>query len=256
MREPVAVPAFNDNYIWLCPSADGRALVVDPGQAAPVIARLQHLRLDLAGILLTHHHADHTGGVDDLLRHYRVPVYAPDDARIATASVRVGYGALQQFALAGERFEVIDLAGHTRSHVGYLTGNRCFVGDTLFSLGCGRVYCGTAPDLYRALSRLAALPDETQLYAAHEYTEANLRFALSLLPDDLALASFAIELAALRAKGQPSLPTTVARERLLNPFLRTSEAALTTALASIDGRDPGSAEARFVRLRELKDTYA
>ncbi|WP_374556312.1 hydroxyacylglutathione hydrolase [Thermomonas sp.] len=247
-----AVPAFDDNYIWLLRDAEGRALVVDPGDAAPVLAVLGDA--PPLAILLTHHHGDHVGGVADLLAHWpATPVFAPHDDRIPQASQRVDDG--DRVTVGDWHFEVLAVPGHTRSHVAYHGEGLLFCGDTLFSLGCGRMFEGTPPQMHASLARLAALPGDTRVCCAHEYTLGNAAFALAVDPGNAALRTRAEAVRALRAAGRSTLPTTLAEERTCNPFLRCDVPAVRAAAEGHAGQPLADAAAVFGALRAWKDGF-
>ncbi len=254
MLRLVPVPAFDDNYLWL--AHDGsRAVVVDPGDAAPVAAALQRLKLQLSAILLTHHHADHIGGVAALLERFAgVDVYAPDDERIEPATRRVGDGDTVDIEAPGLRLRVLALPGHTRSHIGYYGAGLLFCGDTLFSAGCGRLFEGTPAQMLASLDSLAALPAETAVCCAHEYTSANCAFAASVEPENSALRSRIAEVRRLRAAGTPTLPSTIACERATNPFLRVDEPDIV-AWGERHGIPAPARVDRFAALRRGKDQF-
>jgi hydroxyacylglutathione hydrolase len=226
------VPAFDDNYLWLLDN--GReALVVDPGDAAPVAAALDARGLTLAGILLTHHHGDHVGGVQALRPRLRGPVYAPVTEKAPEPVQRLQGG--DSVELLGLRFAVMDVPGHTAGHIAYFAsdagadGPLLFCGDTLFSAGCGRLFEGTATQMHASLQSLAALPLDTRVCCAHEYTLSNLRFAREVDPDNADLAAYAAWCEAERAAGRPTLPVRIGTELRINPFLRCAQAALRDA---------------------------
>lgn len=254
---PTPLPALEDNYIWLMRGAGNSAVVVDPGVAEPVEAALERLGLRLHAILVTHHHPDHIGAVDALrTRHPHARAYAPADPRIARADIRVSGGDRLQVDAAKLEFEVLDLTGHTRSHIGYYGHGAVFCGDTVFSLGCGRLFEGSAAQMLAALDRIAALPDDTWICCAHEYTEANARFALRIDPDNVDLRARAAEVAMLRAEHQATLPVPLSSERACNPFLRCDSMAVRETLSQHLGQAPGSRVDCFAALRAWKDVFA
>lgn len=253
----IALPAFEDNYIWALVDDDGDAIIVDPGDAAPVLAATGH-GLWPAAVLLTHHHNDHIGGVAALRERWpTLPVFAPEDERIAFAGDRVGEGSRVQ--LKNWLFEVLAVPGHTRSHIAYVGGGQdqshLFCGDTLFSLGCGRMFEGTPSQMLASLDRLAALPGQTAVCCGHEYTLANAAFARTVDPANDALRRRTEEAHAMRQAGRPSLPTTLAQEVATNPFLRVDDEAVRMAVAHRLGRLPADRVETFAELRRWKDQF-
>ena len=251
------LPAFSDNYIWLL--HDGRqAWAVDPGDARPVLATLQELGLSLQGILLTHHHADHTGGVPELRQATGAAVYGPAGEKMPEPVQRVAQG--DRIDLLGQSFEVLDVPGHTAGHVAYFgagtTGSSplLFCGDTLFSGGCGRLFEGTPAQMLASLDKLARLPDATKVCCAHEYTLSNLRFALAVEPGNRELAAYFERCQALRASGLPTLPGRLGTERQVNPFLRVREPAVQAGVRTQAPDAVGEAEL-FAALREWKNRF-
>ncbi|GBR02031.1 hydroxyacylglutathione hydrolase [Acetobacter oeni] len=220
------IPALSDNYVWLLTDEKtGAVAVVDPGDPAPVrtVIEAHGGRLDL--ILLTHHHSDHTGGAEVLRERYgaRMVGAEADEARLPRLDQAVRAG--DHVTLGDSRASVIDTPGHTLGHIAYYFADppSLFCGDTLFSLGCGRLFEGTAKDLFDSFRRFDALPDQTRVYCGHEYTESNARFDLRIDPDNAALARKAAEVFALRAEHKPTLPSTLGSERACNPFLRAPD---------------------------------
>ncbi|GAA5010813.1 hydroxyacylglutathione hydrolase [Pseudoluteimonas lycopersici] len=246
------LPALQDNYIWLLADEAGRALVVDPGDAAPVLAA--SAGLDLVAVLLTHHHPDHIAGTAALLvRWPRAVVFAPEDERIPEPCQRIADG--ERIEIGPWTFDAVAVPGHTRSHIAYVGEGLLFCGDTLFSLGCGRLFEGTPAQMHASLSRLAALPADTSVCCGHEYTEANARFALAVEPGNRELREHADAVRELRANGHPSLPSTLELERACNPFLRVDAPEIRASLATRLGRDTEDAVDAFAALRAWKDVF-
>jgi hydroxyacylglutathione hydrolase len=252
-----ALPALRDNYIWMfAEAATGTALVVDPGEAAPVLRALEQDGLRLTALLLTHHHADHIGGSQELKGLFPdAVVYAPADDRIQLAATRLGNGDAIEIPAPAARFEVMEVHGHTRSHIAYHGEGLLFCGDTLFSLGCGRMFEGTAEQMLASLDRLAGLPGETRVCCGHEYTLANAAFALTVEPDNPALKTRADAVRALRARGEPTLPVRLDDERASNPFLRV-DAIADEHMPWPDDAGPSHRRVdRFAALRLAKDRF-
>jgi hydroxyacylglutathione hydrolase len=252
----VALPAFADNYIWML--HDGReALVVDPGDAAPVIGALESLGLALTAILVTHHHGDHVGGLQALLPRLDGPIHGPARETMPVDIARHDAGDAVRWQ--GISFQVLDVPGHTAGHIAYYAeaapgGPLLFCGDTLFSAGCGRLFEGTPRQMHDSLARLAALPGETRVCCAHEYTLSNLRFANAAEPGNEAVVAHQARCEALRAEGKPTLPSTIALERSINPFMRSTEAAVIRAACTHGARSEDPVEV-FAALREWKNNY-
>lgn len=234
-----------------------RALVVDPGDAQPVLQALARDTLQLAGILVTHHHADHTGGVNALREATGALVYGPAKERMPEPLRRLSGG--DTLSLLGLTFSVLDMPGHTAGHIAYFCSKvnaqaLVFCGDTLFSGGCGRLFEGTATQLQASLEHLAALPDETLVCCTHEYTLSNLKFARELEPNNTNLRQYQIECQALRAQGLPTLPSTILLEKNINPFLRCDQPSIQASATRFDTLAV-QRDGVFATLRQWKNTY-
>jgi hydroxyacylglutathione hydrolase len=253
MFETIAVPAFKDNYIWLLRKGS-LAVAVDPGDAAPVFAALDRDGLTLGAIIVTHHHADHQGGVAALLERHEVPVFGPASESITGMTEPLRGGETIMVEAIGTGFEVLAVPGHTLGHLAFYGQGKLLCGDTLFAGGCGRVFEGTPREMHDSLSRLASFPEETAAYCAHEYTAANLRFALAVEPGNRALQQRAREVAEARARGEATVPTTIALERSTNPFLRC-DVAEVIASARREGAAADDAVSVFAALREWKNRF-
>ena len=254
----LTVPAFRDNYLWLI--HDGRnAAVVDPGDAAPILAALQEHGLALTAILLTHHHADHIGGVPALLERFQVPVFGPRHDGIAAVTVALGEGDRVDVPGLDLALRVLDVPGHTLGHIAYVCDGAepwLFCGDTLFAGGCGRLFEGSPEQMAASLGKLAALPEATRVFCAHEYTLSNLRFACAVEPGNAALRARVVADTATRERGQPTVPSTIGVERATNPFLRYREPEIAAQLRAAGKLQGGeSPVAVFAALREWKNTF-
>ncbi len=237
MFEITPIPAFKDNYIWLL-TRGGDAFVVDPGDAAPVLAVLASARLRLSGILITHHHADHQGGVAELVERYRPQVFAPANESITGCNRPLSGG--ETLDVLGEAVRVMAVPGHTRGHLAYAAPGVLFCGDTLFGAGCGRLFEGSPEEMTASLAAISDLPDETQVYCAHEYTAMNLPFALAVEPENEALLARLANVSARRAAGLATVPLTLGEEKATNPFLRCDQPAVVAAART---REPALASA-------------
>lgn len=249
----IAVPAFEDNYFWLW--HDGRhALVVDPGSAAPVEAALAAHRLSLQAILVTHHHPDHIGGIAELAQRRSLRIIGPRDPRITGLTGWVAGGDRVDLAEPAASFEVLAVPGHTATHVAYHGAGHLLAGDTLFSLGCGRLFEGSPAQMLDSLDRIATLPARTLVCCAHEYTLSNAAFALAVEPDNPALQARVQQARAQRAAGQPTLPALLGDELACNPFLRVDAPAVRARVAE-GGGDAVSRVGTFASLRGWKDRF-
>ena len=250
------LPVFKDNYIWLIiDNAHTKAIVVDPGDAPPLLRFLQEKQLECAAILVTHHHRDHTNGVTELIHHYPVPVYGPENSVMSGITHPVKESDCLSFPFLESAFTVLATPGHTLDHIAYLVSGMLFCGDTLFSGGCGRVFEGTAAQMLDSLQKIAALPDETKVYCAHEYTLQNLKFAQLVEPHNLAIQDKMQQVIALRRANLPTLPSSIRDEKTINPFLRCH---IKEVIASVENQVGFKLNNRldvFQYLREWKNNF-
>ncbi|CND12643.1 putative hydroxyacylglutathione hydrolase [Yersinia frederiksenii] len=248
----ISIPAFQDNYIWLLADSQKHCVIVDPGEAHPVLAMLNQGDYLPKAILLTHHHNDHVGGVAELHRHYpNIPVYGPQETANKGATIIVKGG--DDLVIAGQNYHVFAVPGHTLGHIAYYSKPYLFCGDTLFSAGCGRLFEGTAAQMYSSIQQLAQLPDETLICSAHEYTLANLKFARFILPSDHDIATYQQQIMQLRVKNLPSLPVKLQIERKINVFLRCNDVDLQRKIGVVS--PPESLVSVFSELRAQKDRF-
>ena len=250
------IPAFDDNYIWLLRDQGGRsAAIVDPGDEEPVLTTLAAGGLTLTAILVTHHHFDHIGGVDALRETYpEARVFGPKDRRIRALTDVVGEGDKVQIPGLSDCFRVLEVPGHTSSHIAFFGHGCLFCGDTLFSVGCGRLFEGTPEQMQASMDQIAALPPETRVFCAHEYTLGNCDFALAVEPENRDLQRRASEVEARRATGHGTVPSLLGEELAVNPFLRTREPAV---VAAARGRNPAAAPgaSTLAEIRAWKDAF-
>ena len=248
------IPALSDNYIHLLrDAATGTVGIVDPSEAEPAIEALGALGWRPTYILNTHHHPDHTAGNTELKRLYGATVIGPAADRDRIPDIDRAYRDGETFQFGGQAVQVLDVPGHTRGHIAFWfeESEAVFTGDTLFAMGCGRLFEGTPEQMWRSLSKIAALPGETRVYCGHEYTQGNARFAVTVDPENTVLKARAKEIDALRAKGQPTLPSTIGQERATNPFLRADQPALAFAVG-LPASDPVPV---FAAIRQRKDHF-
>ncbi|MCC7327967.1 MAG: hydroxyacylglutathione hydrolase [Burkholderiales bacterium] len=254
----IPIPAFADNYIWLLRDR-ANAVVVDPGDAAPVLDYLVREDLALTGVLATHHHNDHVGGIPALLERYAVPVFGPARESIPGRSRAIAAGDVVCLPGLPVTLTGIDIPGHTAGHIAFfgdVDGQpSLFCGDTLFAAGCGRLFEGTPGEMWKSLSTLADLPAATRVYCGHEYTLANLRFALAVEPDNATLRERARSEQAKRDRGEPTLPTSIGLELATNPFLRVSLPNVKAAVERHAGSSVADDVAVFAALREWKNRF-
>lgn len=257
MNTVIPLRAFKDNYIWALHSPEHSALaVIDPGDPAPVLSYLDENNLTLSVILITHHHHDHTGGVLALCERFpEVNVYGPGNEEIKNITTTVKEGDLISLYEGSPRFKIMEIPGHTKGHIAYYNNNMIFCGDTLFSCGCGRLFEGTATQLYTSLQKINQLNGNTLIYCAHEYTLANLKFAQLVDPNNPAIQQRIQIVSTLHARGQPSLPVTLHVERETNPFLRCNIPTIKKATENHFQTSLTTPLAVFAALRQWKDQF-
>lgn len=254
-----AINAFNDNYIWAV-SNNGNAALIDPGDADVCIKYLENNQFVLSEILITHHHNDHTGGINKLLAYakdkaWQVSVFGPANEKIDDINVQLKENDTVNLTSIGCLFTVLDIPGHTKGHIAYYNNDMLFCGDTLFSGGCGRIFEGTPAQMYQSLTKLANLAGGTLVYCAHEYTQANLTFALAVEPDNLALQAYAKQVKEKRSRSQSTIPTSIALEKTINPFLRSNEPAIIKSAQGYTKQNLDAAADVFTAIRAWKDNF-
>lgn len=251
------IHAFRDNYIWVIHNQN-HAAVIDPGIASPVIEYLQSKKLQLSAILITHHHHDHTGGNAELLQSFDVPVYGPLNESIATVSHPLCEGDQVNLEEMSLNLMVLDTPGHTRGHIAYYGSNPynlVFCGDTLFACGCGRVFEGTAQQMYQSLQKLSQLPNDTLVFCTHEYTLGNIQFAKVVDQNNSRLTEFEIAAQALRSQNIPTIPTSLTQEKEINPFLRCGQQGIVNSTKNYSGKSLPTPIEVFAVLREWKNNF-
>ena len=258
MPSIIPIPAFRDNYIWAVQSGP-RAAVVDPGDAAPVLAWLDANHVELTAVLATHHHADHVGGVSALRARFDVPVFGPAHESIPERTHPLGEGDRIVVPGIDLLLSVFDIPGHTAGHIAYYAmppDPLVFCGDTMFAAGCGRLFEGTPEQMWASLSKLSTLDQNTLVYCGHEYTLANLRFAKAVEPANRDIDARVVNETKKRERGLPTLPSTIGAERATNPFVRANLPDVMRSASAHAGRAIDDAVASFAVLREWKDGFA
>jgi hydroxyacylglutathione hydrolase len=258
MNKIIPIKAFKDNYIWCIQSTEHHQVaVVDPGDAQPVFDYLTANNLQLSAILVTHHHFDHVGGVEQLKAHYQCPVYGPYNDSLSMIDVRLAQGQQLSLDFLDNQFEIIELPGHTLDHIAFYDASKSqlFCGDTLFAAGCGRLFEGTPSQMYNSLAKLTKLPANTKVYCTHEYTLDNLNFALTVEPDNQQLQKRLEQCKQLRDKDQPTLPSDITTELATNPFLRADQPAIKASAEQQSNAKLSSNIDVFAQIRRMKDSF-
>jgi hydroxyacylglutathione hydrolase len=256
-----AIKAFNDNYIWAISTEDNNKIaLVDPGDAKVCIEHLQKKNLVLSAILITHHHSDHVGGIATLLKYAKsqswiVTVYGPANENIAQLDITLKENDTVTLTALNCQFNVLDLPGHTKGHIAYHSDNTLFCGDTLFSGGCGRLFEGTPEQMHHSLTKLSSLPGETLVYCAHEYTQANLAFALAVEPTNLELKNYVEYVKTKRQIGESTIPSNIALERQINPFLRSHKQSIKSSAQARSNTPLDTESDVFTVIRAWKDVF-
>jgi len=248
------VPAFSDNYIWITHNHHF-ALIIDPGDAAPVLAWLKGKKLQPVAILCTHHHQDHIGGIAKLAEKFGIPVHGPANEKIPGLTHPQTEGNLLKFPELPLELNVLEVPGHTASHIAYHGQNRLFCGDTLFACGCGRIFEGSAQQMFDSLQKLAALPDKTEIYCTHEYTLNNIRFARAVDPYNPELIALESQTKKKRERDEPTLPSSLALEKATNPFLRCHQPAIIQSASQYAGQPLTDPVSVFAALRDWKNNF-
>lgn len=257
MNEIFGIPSLADNYIWAIHGQNnGHIVVVDPGEAAPVLSYLKEQNLILDAILITHHHNDHTGGVLALRSHFpHIPVYGSLKDKVPGITHFIQDGDTITFTNQNLTLQVLDLPGHTHGHIAYYNKELLFCGDVLFSVGCGKIFEGTAEQMYRSLNKLKQFAPTTQIFSAHEYTFNNIKFAQMVDPENQALEKRFQQVISLRKQNLPTLPVSLASELQTNPFLRCEELAILDAVQNYWDKQLNDPLAVFEHLRRWKDQF-
>lgn len=250
------IPAFRDNYIWfIIHEPSNKVAIIDPGDAGPVLDRIDSDNLIPSAVLITHHHPDHVGGIDGILARFQIPVYGPEHERIPGRTHALKEGDTLELPAFDLKFEILDMPGHTSGAIAYYCEGMVFVGDTLFLSGCGRLFEGTPQQMYDSLSKLALLPDETRIYCAHEYTLANLNFARAVEPENKDIQLQIETCRALRDRNIPTVPGTIAMEKRVNPFLRVAQEPVMQAAARYQDKQISGQVEVFAAIRKWKDNF-
>ncbi|MEM9103900.1 MAG: hydroxyacylglutathione hydrolase [Pseudomonadota bacterium] len=262
MLNVIPIPAFEDNYIWLIQNIrNNHAVVVDPGDAAPVIETLQRKNLTLEAIFVTHHHHDHTGGISDLLvssqiaKTAQLEVYGPSSSKIPSITYPVKQDSCVYLNNLETDFEVLEVPGHTLDHIAFYTKKRLFCGDTLFGAGCGRLFEGTPQQMVNSLNKLAQLPSDTEIYCAHEYTLANLKFAEFVEPSNKDIQKRIIASNQLLTARKCTLPSSLSLELATNPFLRCHFDSIKNSATQSTGQPLDAYNEVFAAIRRMKDQF-
>ena len=255
MIQAIPVSAFSDNYLWLLArGGSDKVAIIDPGDAVPVLNAIEEVGATLGAVIITHHHADHIGGVGELLSRFPdAEVHAPDDDRIPGATHVAGEGDRVYIECLDCAFEVLEVPGHTLTHIAYYGDGKLFCGDTLFACGCGRLFEGTPEQMHGSLSRIMELPDDTEIYCAHEYTVANIAFARKVEPGNRDLLQRERDAQHLRDQEYPTVPSLLSLEKATNPFVRFDEPAVIAAAECHTGRRLSNGVEVFGAVRRWKD---
>ena len=249
------IPAFTDNYIW-CLHDDANAIVVDPGDAEPVLAFIKAKGLTLSAVLITHHHRDHTGGIAKLVSAVPdLPVIGPRGNHIRGITKSVSQGDTVSLPILNLSLQVMEVPGHTLDHIAFFGHGALFCGDTLFSAGCGRLFEGSPEQMYHSLNKLKRLSDSTKIYCTHEYTQANVKFAMAVEPNNVALNEYANWVVSIREQNLPTLPTNLKEQKNINPFLRAHELSVKNAAEAYCENNLADDVAVFAAVRRWKDEF-